>query len=144
MQAGKQTSEANINDELKNQIILEPSVWNYLFDWLDAFSKDAKNHDHVLCGDDCPACEAKELAEAINDARKVKRMTLAQIKENADMAETWPDSGVLNFGEIGIDTLSAWVEIYNWQGDIRTDTFDIESIKGMFEDWWKNENKKKT
>jgi hypothetical protein len=70
-------------------------------------------------------------------------MTTAEMKEDADMAETWPGSGVLNWGEIGFDTLAAWVQLFNWQTTsdeaIRTETFDVESVKGMFEDWWRKE-----
>jgi hypothetical protein len=62
-------------------------------------------------------------------------MTIDEIKENADLAETWPGSGVLNWGEVGFNTLAAWVAEFNWRiqpgGDgIRTDTFDLESVKG--------------
>jgi len=73
-------------------------------------------------------------------------MTVDEIKENADMAETWPGSGTLNWGEVGFNTLAAWVAEFNWQipqngVGIRTDTFDVESVKGMFEDWWRTQNK---
>jgi len=69
-------------------------------------------------------------------------VTLYEIKEAADMAETFPGSGVLNWGEIGFKALSAWVAKFNWQmpttGDgILTETFDVESVKAMFEDWWR-------
>lgn len=69
-------------------------------------------------------------------------MTLDEIKEAADMAETFPGSGVLNWGEIGFEALASWVKKFNWQtpatgGRILTERFDVESVKGMFEDWWR-------
>ena len=53
------------------------------------------------------------------------------------MAETWPGSGVLNWGEIGFKTLAAWVALNPQQTVAATDTFDVESVKGMFEEWWR-------
>ena len=86
-------------------------------------------------------------------------MTIAEIKDDADMAETWPGSGVLNWGEIGFKTLAAWVALNPqqtvavgfktlaaWvagnpqQTVAATDTFDVESVKGMFEEWWRTAN----
>jgi len=70
-------------------------------------------------------------------------MTVDEIKENADMAETWPGSGKLNWGEIGFNTLAAWVAEFNWADaseSLRTEIFDVESVKGMFEDWWRTQN----
>ena len=67
-------------------------------------------------------------------------MTIAEIKDDADMAETWPGSGVLNWGEIGFKTLAAWVALNPQQTVAATDTFDVESVKGMFEEWWRTTN----
>lgn len=67
-------------------------------------------------------------------------MTIEEIKDAADMAETWPGSGLLNWGEIGFDTLAAWVALYPKQEVAATETFDVESVKDMFEEWWKSAN----
>jgi hypothetical protein len=73
-------------------------------------------------------------------------VTDAEIKDDADMAETFPGSGELNWGEVGFKALAAWVDRYNWQGTgksgVRTECFDVESVKGMFEKWWKEQNGK--
>ena len=70
-------------------------------------------------------------------------MTIAEIKEAADMAEKWPGATVLNFGEVPFAALAAWVAEFNWADaseSLRTETFDVESVKGMFEDWWRTQN----
>lgn len=67
-------------------------------------------------------------------------MTIAEIKDDTDMAETWPGSGVLNWGEIGFKTLAAWVALNPQQTVAATETFDVESVKGMFEHWWRTAN----
>lgn len=67
-------------------------------------------------------------------------MTMDEIRDDADMAETWPGSGVLNWGEIGFDTLAAWVALHPQQDAAATETFDVESVKGMFEEWWRTAN----
>ena len=64
-------------------------------------------------------------------------MDMDEIKDNADMAETYPDSGKLNWQEIEFATLAAWVELNPQQKTADTATFDIESVKGMFEAWWR-------
>ncbi len=64
-------------------------------------------------------------------------MTLDEIKEAADMAETFPGSGVLNWGEIGFKALAEWVALNPQQTAAATETFDVESVKAMFEDWWR-------
>ena len=64
-------------------------------------------------------------------------MTLEEIKEAADMAEKWPGATVLNFGEVPFKALVAWVALNPQQAVDSTDNFDVESVKGMFEDWWR-------
>ena len=68
-------------------------------------------------------------------------MTLEEIKEAADMAEKWPGATVLNFGEVSFKALAAWVALNPQQAIDATDNFDVESVKGMFEDWWRTANK---
>ena len=63
-------------------------------------------------------------------------MNIEEIMENADMAETWPDSGKLNWGEVSMATLCEWVKLNK-----NTDAFDVESVKGMFEAWWRYQNR---
>ena len=65
-------------------------------------------------------------------------MTLEQIEDAADMAETWPGSNELNWGEIGFGELAAWVALNPDQSVAKTAEFDVESVKGMFEEWWRN------
>ena len=67
-------------------------------------------------------------------------MTTEEIKEAADMAEKWPGACVLNFGEVPFKALVAWVASHSRQGDLLTMDFDVESVKGMFEEWWRNTN----
>jgi hypothetical protein len=56
----------------------------------------------------------------------------------ADAAETFPDSGVLNWGEIGWRTLTAFVQLsMEIGGDSTLPDCDVESVKGVFERWWK-------
>lgn len=64
-------------------------------------------------------------------------MTVEQIKENADNAETYPESGNLNWGEISFETLAAWVHHFPRQNIAFTEDFDVISVCGMFEQWWK-------
>ncbi len=63
-------------------------------------------------------------------------MNIEEIMGNADMAETWPDSGKLNWGEVSMATLCEWVKLNK-----NTDVFDVESVKVMFEDWWRHQNR---
>lgn len=71
----------------------------------------------------------------------MKSWSMADIKENADMAETWPGSGVLNWGEIGWGALSAWVTLsVAIGGDATLPEYDVESVKSMFEEWWRSAN----
>lgn len=67
-------------------------------------------------------------------------MTLDCIKAAADMAEKWPGATVLNFGELPFWALAAWVALTPQQAVDRTENIDVESVKGMFEDWWRAEN----
>ena len=69
-------------------------------------------------------------------------MTLPEIRETADMAETFPNSGKLNFGEISFRTLLEWVMIKK-VSDTNTplDMFDVESVKDMFQEWWLEQKK---
>ena len=67
-------------------------------------------------------------------------MTIDEIKDDADMAETYPGSGVLNWGEIGFKTLAAWVNMHPQQWVAATEVFDVESVKGLFEEWWRTAN----
>lgn len=67
-------------------------------------------------------------------------MTLDEIKEAADMAEKWPGATVLNFGEVPFRALAAWVALNPQQAVAATNSFDVESVKGMFEDWWRTAN----
>ena len=64
-------------------------------------------------------------------------MTMAEIYDNAEMAETYPGSGELNWGEVSFATLAAWVALHPMQTSTFTERFDVESVKGMFEQWWK-------
>jgi hypothetical protein len=71
----------------------------------------------------------------------VKEWTLASIKDHADMAETYPGSGALNWGEIGWEALSAFVALsVEIAGDATLPECDVESVKGEFERWWKSTN----
>jgi hypothetical protein len=63
--------------------------------------------------------------------------TTKEIKEAADMAEKWPGATVLNFGEVPFKALAAWVALNPQQAVGATDNFDVESVKDMFEDWWR-------
>lgn len=70
---------------------------------------------------------------------RMKSWSMADIKENADMAETWPGSGILNWGEIGWGALSAWVTLsVEIGGDATLPEYDVESVKSMFEEWWRS------
>jgi hypothetical protein len=64
-------------------------------------------------------------------------MTIQEVKEAADMAETYPNSGELNFREIGWSTLERWVKHQEDEGDSAIRFFDIHSITMLFEKWWK-------
>ena len=61
-----------------------------------------------------------------------------EIKDAADMAEKWPGATVLNFGELPFKALAAWVALNPKQSVDATDNFDVESVKGMFEEWWRS------
>ena len=65
-------------------------------------------------------------------------MTMQDIKDAADMAETWPGSGVLDWGEVPWQALADWVTLsVDIGGDAALLTYDVESVKGCFERWWK-------
>ena len=66
--------------------------------------------------------------------------TMREIKESADMAETYPESEVLNWGEISFDTLLDWVTQQKTTGEQDVFLLDVESVKGCFERWWKRTN----
>jgi hypothetical protein len=71
----------------------------------------------------------------------MKSWSMADIKDHADTAETWPGSGVLNWGEIGWEALTAWVTLsVEIGGDAGLPSCDVESVKGCFERWWKTAN----
>ena len=67
-------------------------------------------------------------------------MTMAQIKDAADMAEKWPGATALNWGEMNTQAFCDWVAQVT-QAEIGAiqpvGTFDLESAKGLFEDWWR-------
>ena len=67
----------------------------------------------------------------------LKPMTVPEILEAASMAETYPGSRELNWGEIGWKTLEAWVHHRVSGGDGSLVDLDICSIQGAFERWWK-------
>ncbi len=67
-------------------------------------------------------------------------MSMKQIKEAADWAETYPGSRVLNFGEVGFQALADWVIMIQDEG---LSCCDVESVKQEFEKWWKRENGEK-
>lgn len=71
-------------------------------------------------------------------------MTVEEIKEAADMAETWPGANALNFNELPFKALVAWAAMNPMQDADATDNFDVESVKAMFEDWWSSRNLIKT
>jgi hypothetical protein len=57
-----------------------------------------------------------------------------EIKDAADMAETWPGSGTLDFAELSFRVLAEWA--------MNTDHargLDVESVTVMFERWWRAE-----
>ena len=67
--------------------------------------------------------------------------TMREIREAADMAETFPGSGVLNWGEMNMQAFCDWVAQVAPQ-DVGTDhpvgVFDVESVQGMFDCWWRD------
>jgi hypothetical protein len=71
-------------------------------------------------------------------------MTMDEIKDAADMAEKWPGATVLNWGEMSTQAFCDWVAQVK-QADIGAiapiGTFDLESAKGFFEDWWRTKLK---
>jgi hypothetical protein len=69
-----------------------------------------------------------------------RKQTMREIKESADMAETFPESEVLNWGEISFDTLLDWVTQQKTDGEQDVFSLDVESVKGCFERWWKRSN----
>jgi hypothetical protein len=68
-------------------------------------------------------------------------MTMDEIKDAADMAEKWPGATVLNWSELNTQAFCDWVAQVK-QSDIGAialiGTFDLESAKGFFEDWWRS------
>ena len=66
---------------------------------------------------------------------------MREIREAADMAETFPGSGVLNWGEMNMQAFCDWVAQVAPQ-DVGTDhpvgVFDVESVQGMFDCWWRD------
>ena len=60
-----------------------------------------------------------------------------EIKDAADMAETWPGSQKLEFGELPFRVLVEWAMK---SGDVVG--LDVESVKHMFGRWWRAEKTK--
>lgn len=92
-------------------------------------------------GESFTAEEVKSLTEQWAPAG----MTHEEIMDNADMAETWPDSGKLNWGKISMATLCDWVRfmrfVFYIQHNKDIEGFDVETVKGMFEEWWQNKHR---
>jgi hypothetical protein len=59
-----------------------------------------------------------------------------EIRDAADMAETWPGSRTLEFGELPLVVLAEWAS----KAGVTVDT-DVESVKHMFERWWRAEKR---
>ena len=64
-------------------------------------------------------------------------MTEHEIIDGLDGAETYPDSHELNWGEVPFKALSAWVALHPQRTVLKTEDFDVESVKGMVESWWR-------
>lgn len=92
------------------------------------------NLDGTSCGDYFVADGTSDCFARVR--HPAKAMTLAEIMDHADMAETCPGSGVLDWGEVSFAALAAWVAWKPNQYPARTETFDVESVQRMFEDWW--------
>lgn len=79
--------------------------------------------------------------EYMSDSEYATSWTMADIKEHANMAETFPGSGVLNWGEIEWEALASWVALsVEIGGDAAMPSMDVESVKGCFERWWEATN----
>ena len=129
-----------------------------LFDWITDFVAD---RDDVTADDirlaiarefadgprerDAILAQYRERAEAAHKRRMElldgemigRKQTMREIKESADMAETFPESEVLNWGEISFDTLLDWVTQQKTDGEQDVFSLDVESVKCCFERWWK-------
>ncbi len=57
--------------------------------------------------------------------------------DDIDRAATFPGSVSLNWHEISFATIEKWVRLYPQQKVAPTEDFDIESVKGMIEQWWR-------
>ena len=68
--------------------------------------------------------------------RQRKEAMTLRIMDAANSAETWPGSRALNWGEVPLWALVEWASMHPQQQTARTDAFDIESVKRMFEQWW--------
>ena len=67
-------------------------------------------------------------------------MTQDEIMAVADMAETWPGSGALNWNEVPFGVLAAWVAKHPGNKAMPTRGFDVESVKDMFQTWWSKQS----
>ena len=63
-------------------------------------------------------------------------MTMDEIRDAADMAETWPGSQKLELSELPFVVLAEWAS----KTGVTVDT-DVESVKFMFERWWRAEKR---
>lgn len=61
----------------------------------------------------------------------------AEIYERIDMAETYPGSGVLNFGEVWLRTITDWCDLVRGT-DYDCEKCDIESIMQTMQKWWRD------
>jgi hypothetical protein len=68
-------------------------------------------------------------------------MTEQEIIDGLDGAETYPGSHELNWREVSFKTLAAWVALHPQRTVLKTEDFDVESVKGMVESWWKDRQK---
>jgi len=67
-------------------------------------------------------------------------MTIDEIRAAADQAEAWPGAKKINFTELRFGVLSSWVASYPDKVVAAFATFDVESVKEMFEDWWRKKS----
>ena len=71
-------------------------------------------------------------------------MTIDEIRAAANEAEAWPGAKKINFNELPFAVLSAWVarrdDRYPDPAVSQTADLDVESVKEMFEDWWRKKS----
>ena len=89
----------------------------------------------------CEPMPPLDLSEERPMPEAVRAKKLDQLFDKLDPAAKFPGSISLNFGEISLETVNLYAELFPDQEGTPTREFDIESVLRMMEEWWREKYK---